>query len=156
MSAHFTVSLELVAFMRWLIKNKKSEIATLMRACLSEGFHHELLVLKHGNVNLESQPQYINNIITSFLQYLEEELFTSYHEHTEHRKKNPALLTTLSDKTKFQLHNLLDQQSVRESLAETEAMLHNSPSQPSEQAKKQLILQNVLQKWFPTEGEEIN
>ena len=149
MTSHLTVSLELIAFMRWLLKNRKSLLNALVDQALNDTLYAEMEELAEQSPDLSSEE--LHRIVNGFLSHIEEQLgehMLDGEQPHEHRVQPSTLLNSLSSFTQNQLQSF-DQAAVHTSMQQTATVLQQQTGDHSEQVKKHLLLRNLLDNWSP-------
>lgn len=154
MTSHLTVSIELIAFMRWLLRNRKALLSTLVDQALNDSLYAEMAELTETMPNLSSEE--LHKIVNSFLSHIEQQIAVRMTNDAPQQKVRPAhFLRTLSPKTQALLHSL-NEEVLAQSVQQTVSFLSHNREKQSEQSKKHLLLRNLLNNWSPDTGDEMN
>ena len=160
MTSHLTVSLELIAFMRWLLKNRKSLLNALVDQAINDSLYDEMEELAEQSSEMTSEE--LHKIVNGFLSHIEGQLaehMLEGHEHDNDVTADTALpsklLQSLSSLTKSQLQSF-DEAELHTSAQQTATVLSQQDGSQSEQVKKHLLLRNLLNNWSPDKNDGIN
>ncbi|MGD1997945.1 MAG: hypothetical protein PVJ92_03465 [Candidatus Dependentiae bacterium] len=153
MTSHLTVSLELIAFMRWLLKNRKSLLNALVTQSLNDSLYEEMEELAEQSPDLSSDE--LHSIVNGFLGYIEEELAKNMLGDDEKpaRLQPGRLLQSLSSLAQTQLQSF-NEDELHTSMQQTAAVLQQKSGEHSEQVKKHLLLRNLLNNWSPEKNKD--
>ena len=155
MTSHLSVSLELIAFMRWLLRNRKSLLNTLIDQALNDSLYEEMEELAEQSPDLTSDE--LHKILNGFLSYIEQQMTKRMLEE-EQQGDAPAphqLLQSLSSFTQSKLQSF-DENALQTSMKQTATVLQQQTGEHSEQVKKHLLLRNLLNNWSPDKEEGVN
>lgn len=154
MTSHLTVSLELIAFMRWLLKNRKSLLNALVDQAVHGSLYDEMEELAEQSPDLGSEE--LHKIVNGFLSHIESQLAEHMLEGQEQGEVQPSkLLQSLSSVTKAQLQSF-DEEELHTSMQQTASVLSQQDGTHSEQVKKHLLLRNLLNNWSPDKKDGVN
>jgi len=152
MASQLTVSLELIAFMKWMLHHKKSFLNKLIIQALQEGLRTELAQLIEEEDNMPADELYY--IVNSFLGHIEKQLQTQITQQPEQISQG-ALFQSFSPQTQVQLQTL-DKEALSMSMYQTATLLDEDKKDHSEQMKKHLLLRQLLNNWSPPDSSEVN
>lgn len=158
MTSHLTVSLELIAFMRWLLKNRKSLLNALVDQAINDSLYEEMEELAEESPDLSSEE--LHKIVNGFLSHIENQLAEHMLEGHEHEDEGSTaqpskLLQSLSPATKAQLQSF-NEDDLHTSVRQTATVLNQQDGAHSEQVKKHLLLRNLLNNWSPDKNDGVN
>jgi len=153
MRSHLTVSLELIAFIKWLLKNRKDVLHDLVEESMSDDLLDELEALNAQGTNDDENAE-LYDVVNEFVSHLEEDLLY----HIRHSRPisfgdKKSSLETLTD---VNLQNF-DAHDIIASTRQTDSMTLDNPlAQEDEQLKRHMLLKNLLNNWQPIENDEVN
>lgn len=155
MAAHLTISLELITFMKWVLEHKQEAFARFIHTTLDPKLREDLLCMTDGNGDVSSEELY--ETVNNFLGFIEESMAHSLSDAkpattSDGRKE---LYHSLCPRTQAQLNQAFDEDLLSASMQQAVTLLREAP-QPtthSEQVKKHVLLQSLLSKWHPSDGD---
>ena len=157
MSSSFSLSLELVLLMSWLLKNEKETLDELIKKALKGGLENEIDLIdtftQQELLEMDSDfSQELHNSILDFLMYLEDMLLDSL-DAKESKLGNQDLSPALQ-KIKNQK---IDNKTVLLSLKHTNSQMSKAKKDKStHQNVNELLFSEILKNWIPKTNEPIN
>ncbi len=154
MRSHLTVSLELIAFIKWLLKNRKDVLHDLVEESMSDDLLDELEALNAKNAGNDDNNAELYDVVNEFVSHLEEDLVHQLrHVRPINLGDKKSSLETLTD---VNLQNF-DADDIIASTRQTDSMTLDDPLvQEDDQLKRHMLLKNLLNNWQPIEGDEVN
>ena len=160
MTAHISLSFELISLITWIIKNERHLLNNLVKQAVEHGFAEEL-----NNVQTVPDPRTVNdhmaNNVLDFLEFLEDSMMKNLETVHVDNKTKDAILPTLQ---KLEAGNL-DVKTVLRSLQQTKARLsRGSAKQLIEQPAQTnfddnaatILFEQLLKNWKPNNKETVN
>lgn len=157
MSSSFSLSLELVLLMSWLLKNEKETLDKLIKKALKGGLEKEIDLIdtftQQELLEMDSDfSQELHNSILDFLMYLEDMLLDGLDakEHDSDKKElSPALQKISKQK--------IDSKTVLLSLKHTNNQMSQAKKDKnSTKNVNELLFSEILKNWIPKTNEPIN
>lgn len=171
MTSHLTVSVELISFMKWILKHKKTEFSQLIKTSLQEGLRNEIMSVTHRQQDVSTEDLY--EVVNTFLAFIEDDIVDEmtkkymHHTHT-HERPTPSTSTPLNTQslyksltptTQAQLQSMVGGNApeiLSHSIEEAAHQLNGSVDGNSEQAKRLAVMRAVLNNWAPEKDSEVN
>jgi len=157
MTAHISLSFELISLIRWIIKNERNLLNNLVKQAVEHGFAEEL-----NNVQTTPDPKSANDHmahnVLDFLEFLEDSMMKNLESIQVDNKTKDVILPTLQ---RLEAGNL-DVKTVLLSLQQTKARLtkgqNKQQTQQSldEQEASLILFQQLLKNWKPNNKEIVN
>lgn len=145
MSTSFSLSLELIYLMNWLLKNKQDQLQQIIDDSIKEGLGQEIDAIE----DLEEETgdiDYLHNSILDFLFFLEDNLLESLEAKDFDFIAKERLKPTLQkiNPQKIDLQTLW--------LSIQQAKIKNKPKKDL----KKILLSELIKNWSPKDNEPIN
>ena len=156
MSTSFSLSLELVLLMGWLLKHEKKSLQKLVTKSLKAGLGKEIELIdtfsQEELLDIDSDfSQELNNSILDFLIHLEDVLLDGIE--TREPKEEESFSTTIQKINKQKL----DSKTVLVSLKHTNNQIDNIKNSSKKQNKlNEILFSELLKNWMPNTNEPIN
>ena len=158
MSSSLSLSFELVFLMNWLLKNEKAMLGDLIKHAIKHGFDKDVKQLESIDFSQISDQFYYT--ILDFLLFLEEALEKDLKKEKLDKQAEKAILPVIK---KIQNESLSDD-TIKTSLQQTKAYLINVVKNNSnstcenngEKSVKDVLFENVLKNWKPTNSEQMH
>lgn len=164
MASHLSISVELIAFMKWVLHNKKGALNAFLRQALDAEIRAEILSIMHESRDLSGDELY--QIVNSFLGHIEEQIMDEIEKdvrgdsHHHEQKSADDLYDVLSPQMQAQLTQVFDDHVIHQGMHHAAAQLmgENSPNEVehSEKVKKHVLMSNLLNQWTPPTDDEVN
>lgn len=157
MSSSFSLSLELVLLMSWLLKNEKETLDKLIKKALKGGLKREINLIdiftQQELLEMDSNfSQELHNSILDFLMYLEDILLNELNAKGDAFNKkelSPALQKISKQK--------IDSKTVLLSLKHTNKKISQAKNNKfSKKNMDELLFSEILKNWSPKINEPIN
>lgn len=151
-STQFTVSYEAIAFMKWLLTNKKSLLDNLVEQALADNLRQDIL-------DFESKPSEFSNkqlykIVTEFLHHLEDKIQVRLDQKEAHQWTEQIKTKHLPNFNFLGLESF-DDDSVMLSALQAENEINSGENKKRGLTKKELLAEALLDNWYPdTDPEE--
>lgn len=161
MTAHISLSFELISLITWIIKNERNLLNNLVKQAVEHGFAEEL-----NNIHTVPDPKAVNDHmahnVLDFLEFLEDSMIKNLETVHVDNKTKDAILPTLQ---RLEAGNL-DVKTVLLSLQQTKARLtkaHNkhqaqqlAQPAPQENSPATILFEQLLKNWKPNNKEIVN
>ncbi|MFC1894831.1 hypothetical protein ACFLYH_02685 [Candidatus Dependentiae bacterium] len=146
MSTSFSLSLELIFLMNWLLKNNKIKLKNLISEAIKQGLLEELELIDENEENL-NDTTFLHNTILDFLLFLEDSLL----ETLEQKNIN----FDLKEKFKSTLQKINSQSMDRKTiwLSMNQTKIKNKSNNDE---VKNALLNQLIKNWKPKDNEPIN
>jgi|GEM_PF-4027033 len=171
MTSHLTVSVELISFMKWVLKHKKSELSSLVSLAIRDGLKEK--INDAARVAQHVPPEELYKVVNTFLGFIEDEitghLAKSFFHSDRNTKPYPktlealepiddsSLYKSLTPVTQAHLHAAAgSEQILSNSIHEAAEQLNEHSEYQSDQEKRRAILKAVLNNWSPETSNEVN
>jgi len=156
MAESFSLSLELICLMNWLLKHEKTKLRTLIEEALKNGFSEELSQIDLYETDDISNLNQLHTTILDFLVYLEDSLLETLEENVytsnSTEKLNPTLQKINPQK--------VDPETIWRSMQQTSTQLTktNQTTTPNQTQNKpeEVLLSKLLKNWNPETNEPVN
>lgn len=161
MSSHLSISVELIAFMKWLLEHKRPALNSFLASVLDKDIRAELIHIMHEPEQFSGEQLY--DIVNTFLGHIEEEVMSSVEQEAAQgppasKDESTAWYKSLSKQTQAQLNQAFDNRALHTGALQAANMLEQNATskKQSEQVKKNALLHNLLENWLPMNDEEVN
>ena len=167
MASHLTISVELIAFMKWVLQKKQAALNTFLDQVMDQELRTELEQLVQSPVDVSSDELYA--IVNNFLGHVEEQILdrldTDTGQNQQHLPQSTgvdsaSLYHSLPPQMQAQLTQAFDDDVLVQGVHKAATALSNEPgrAQPehSEQVKKHILMQSLLSSWSPPSDDEVN
>ena len=145
MSTSFSLSLELILLMNWLLENDKTKLKALIQETIKQGLYEELELSEEYQDKL-NDTNFLHNTVSDFLLYLEDVLLECLEKNDVDNNCKEKLRPTLQ-----KINNqAIDFKTVWLSINQAKAK-HT----PKQDIKKELFSQ-LIKNWKPKENEPVN
>jgi hypothetical protein len=160
MSDTFSLSLELILLMNWLLKNNKTKVKEVINDAIKDGLSDELTQIEDYEINLNDE-KFLHNTILDFLFYLEDSLVECLEEKTGDNSSGEKLKPTLQKLNP----GSIDLQTIWQSMQETKKQMKQqrknkaiaqNEQKPSSNEIKNRLLTQLLKNWKPKGNEPVN
>lgn len=153
MSSNFTLSIELIYLLEWLLKHEESRLRVLIKKALHDGLAQQ--VAMHSDTDNAAIADELQDVFLEFLSFLEttllEELESSPPNKQLHQKLGSALCS-------LNMRNV-DRQTTLASFHEAAQELKEevmTPSHRMNQKIKHTLLGKLLKNWKPAKKDLVN
>ncbi len=159
MSDTFSLSLELILLMNWLLKNDKTKFKALINDAMKDGLSGELEQIEDYEINL-NDADFLHNTILDFLFFMEDTLVECLEEKDSDNHSGEKLKPTLQKLNP----GSIDLKTIWQSMLETKRQLkqekdkqvaQNAQKNPGNEMKN-MLLTKILKNWNPKGNEPVN
>ncbi len=155
MSTSFSLSLELVLLMGWLLKHEKETLKKIVQKTLKAGLEKEIELIdtfsQEELLDIDSDfSQELHNSILDFLMLLEDVLIEGL------EKKEPKKEQTFSQTIQKINNQKLDNKTVLVSLKGANNQITNIQGKNSSKKQNEILFSELLKNWMPKTNEPIN
>lgn len=160
MASHLTISVELIAFMKWVLRNKRAALNSFLASVMDEQLCAEIDRIIHEPKELSGDELY--SIVNSFLGHIEAEMIShleSDEPPAEASEDTEALYHSLSPQMQAQLTQAFGDDVLSQGVSQAATLLNeNGEAQDvqSEQVKKHALMRSLLNTWSPLGDDEVN
>ena len=163
MASHLSISVELIAFMKWVLHNKKGALNAFLRKALDSEIRAEILSIMHESRELSGDELY--QIVNSFLGHIEEQIMTQVEndvrgDTVSEQPDADDLYGVLSPQMQAQLTQAFDDDVIHQGMHQAAAQLMSENGRTevehSEKLKKHILMSNLLNQWSPPSDDEVN
>ena len=156
MAESFSLSLELICLMNWILKHEKSKLRALVKEAINNGFSEELSQIDSYETDDINDLNQLHTTILDFLIYLEDSLLETLEKKVFANNSKENLNTTLQKINP----QIVDPQTIWRSMQQTSTKLtKNHPTTTSNQNEKRakdVLFSQLLKNWKPANNEPLN
>ncbi|KKP22539.1 MAG: hypothetical protein SZ59_C0005G0004 [candidate division TM6 bacterium GW2011_GWF2_28_16] len=158
MATSFSLSLELVLLMSWLLKHKKSDLKKLIAKSLDQGLQQELDLIETFTqeelLNVDSDfAEELHNSILEFLMHLEDTLLKELSKTTNSYKQEISPMAQKLNTQKIDSRTvLLSLQNVNQLIEDKNLLKKNK----NNTEVTDILFSEILKNWVPKTNEPIN
>lgn len=157
MTAHISLSFELISLISWIIKNERTLLNNLVKQAVEHGFAEELSTI-HDTADPKAVNDHLSHSVLDFLEFLEDCMTRNLETIHVDNKTKDAILPTLQ---RLEAGNL-DVKTVLLSLQQTKAKLAKTTAKQQELVQEEkpdattILFQQLLKNWKPHNKETVN
>lgn len=145
MSNNFSISLELIYLMSWLLKNERNSLKEIINNAISKGLSEEIKNINHDDILKNND--IINDTVLDFLYFLEDSLLDNLKDNNINLNINETIQKLNSPK--------LDFNTVWISMLKAQAeKTHNKDN--SLKDSNNLLYTELIKNWRPNKNEPVN
>ncbi len=156
MASNFTLSIELIYLLEWLLEHEKTRLKGTIKKAIQNGLAQKLETAASPRIDLDNEQ--LQDTFLEFLIFLEQTLMETMEE-SDHNH-------TLRSDLAHTFHRLslasVDPQTALSCLHEAEVALEkktqqaSAPAHPSEDEMTQTLLTKFLKNWKPSKQDPVN
>jgi hypothetical protein len=156
MTTQISLSLELVYLINWMLTHQRSQLSALIKQAVAQGLLEELSAL--DEVETTQSADFLYATLTNFLDFLEKNLVKQLETINVKQEAQDIVLPALR---KVDMNNL-DFKTVWSSMQQTKVRLETpkasqrAPQTPVSQDAAEILFEELLKNWKPTNKETVN